>query len=118
VNGKTTTLICGNPFLPSFNDKAFDLNSEYFCLPGSQGCSVYDVVINDEFFQKCQVCVLYVHILKVPQEYCNCYPAARSGLPLHNCHHRMLVSNRKIPYSSSFLLQFLWRDWKTNTTLS
>lgn len=35
-------------------------------LLGSQGCTAYDVVINQEFFQKCKVCVfLYRVVVKL-----------------------------------------------------
>lgn len=36
------------------------MEDEFMCLVsllGSQGCTAYDVVINQEFFQKCKVCV-------------------------------------------------------------
>ncbi len=52
---------------------------------------MYDVVINDEFFQKCQVCVLYVNVrTESTSEICDCihgyhsvclYPTERYPVP-------------------------------------
>lgn len=35
-------------------------------LLGSQGCTAYDVVINQEFFQKCKVCVILYRVAIKP----------------------------------------------------
>lgn len=35
-------------------------------LLGSQGCTAYDVVINQEFFQKCKVCVILYRVVIKP----------------------------------------------------
>lgn len=75
MNDKTTTLICDNPSLPSFYDKAFDLNSEYFYV-----CQAHKAVLYMMSWSMMSssrnvryVSWMWMYTLKVPQEYATAF---------------------------------------------